>query len=105
MLPRHSFTATLVGQLLVQWLGRGCIKSAAEALRLPFALESVYHLLQRCRRRLDQVRSCLCRRRPPPESSQTDPLLQTFEHWQSLFAGSLCPVSEFQLAFQQPLLG
>jgi hypothetical protein len=97
VLPRHSFTATLLSQLLVQWLARGCIKAAAETLRLPFALESVYHVLQRWRQRLDEVRSYLCRRRSPPESSQTDPRLQTFEHLQSLFAGSLCPVSEFQL--------
>ena len=105
VLPRHSFTATFLGQLLAGLLTQAGVKAATQSLRLPFALESIYHLLQRLRRRLDGVRTFLCRRRSAPESSQTDPLLQTIEHLQLAFVGSLCPVSEFQLAFQQPLLG
>lgn len=105
VLPRHSFTATLLGQLLARLLTNAGVKAATQSLRLPFALESIYHLLQRLRRRLDGVRTFLCRRRNAPDSSQTDPLLQTIEHLQLAFAGSLCPVREFQLVFQQPLLG
>src|SRR5206468_11205045 len=105
ILPRHTVTASLLWELLVQLLANPTVRSAAHALRLPLALESVYHLLQRLRRRLDPVRVCLWRRQKAPESVQSDPLLQTAEHLKGVFPDALCPVSEFQLAFQQPLLG
>ncbi len=105
VLPRHSCTAVLLGQLLVKLLAGVSVKSAVESLRLPLALESIYHLLGRLRRRLDAVRCCLWERGQPPASSQTDPLLQSVEHLQSVFAPAVCPVSEFQMVFQQPLLG
>lgn len=105
VLPRHSCTAVLLGQLLVKLLAAGSIKSAVESLRLPLALESVYHLLGRLRRRLDVLRPCLCGCQAPPQSSQKDPLLQTIEHLQTVFPQAVCPVSEFQVVFQQPFLG
>ncbi len=105
VLPRHSCTAVLLGKLLVKWLAGCSIKSAVESLGLPLALESIYHLLGRLRRRLDGLRPCLCARQEPPASSQKDPLLQTVEHLQRVFSGALCPVSEFQVVFQQPWLG
>jgi hypothetical protein len=105
VLPRHSCTAALLGPLLVKLLAGSSIKSALESLRLPLALESIYHLLARLRQRLDVLRPCLCGRQEPPKSSQKDPLLQTVEHLQSVFMGSVCPVSEFQLVFQRPWLG
>jgi hypothetical protein len=105
VLPRHSLTATLLWPLLARLLAGASVKAAAESLRLPFALESLYHLRRRLRRRLDGLRCVLCRQAKPPESSQTDPLLQTLEHLQSIFAAALCPVSEFQFAFQEPFLG
>jgi hypothetical protein len=105
VLPRHTFSATLLSQLLAKLLAHAFVKSAAQSLRLPFALETIYHVLQRLRRCSDRVRSWLCRRGKAPDSSQTDPLLQTVEHLQMVFADSLCPVSEFQFAFEQPLLG
>jgi len=94
----------LLGQLLVKLLSGVSVKSAVESVRLPLALESIYHLLGRLRRRLDVLRPCLCGRQEPPKSSQKDPLLQTVEHLQSLFPQP-CLVSEFQVVFQQPLLG
>jgi len=105
VLPRHSCTAPLLRELLVKLLAGLSIKSAVESLGLPLALESSYHLLRRLRRRLDVLRCSLSGRQEPPSSSQNDPLLQTVEHLQSVFAQALCPVSEFQLVFQQPLLG
>jgi hypothetical protein len=105
VLPRHSCTALLLGQLLVKLLAGTSIKSAVESLGLPLALESIYHLLRRQRRRLDVLRSCLCARQKPPSSSQTDPLWQTVEHLQSVFTGAVCLVSEFQVVFQEPFLG
>jgi hypothetical protein len=105
VLPRHSCTAVMLGQLLVKLLAGLSIKSAVESLGLPLALESIYHLLSRLRRRLDAVRCSLCGCQAPAASSQKDPLLQTVEHLQKVFTGSVCPVSEFQVVFQQPLLG
>lgn len=106
MLPRHSFTAPLLWTLLAQWLaGQASVRAAAQSVRLPFALESVYHQLSRLRQRLDVLRSWLCRRQQAPASAHPDPLGQTVEHLQKVFPDALCPVSEFQLAFQQPFLG
>lgn len=105
VLPRHSCTAAGLGQLLVRLLAAGSVQAAVQSLRLPLALESIYHLLGRLRRRLDAVRCSLCGRQAPAASSQKDPLLQTVEHLQRVFPGPVCPVSEFQVVFQQPLLG
>jgi len=81
------------------------MKAAAEKLRLPFALETVYRLRRKLRQRLDDLRARLCRERQPPRSAQSDPLLQTVEHLQAVFARSECPLAAFQLRFQSPLLG
>jgi len=104
VLPRHTVTGPWLWRLLDRLLAGGSIKAVAEALGLPFALETVYHLLHRLRQRLARVRSALCREQKPPASSQTDPLLQTAEHLQSLFPRSVCPPGDFQLRFQCPLL-
>jgi hypothetical protein len=106
VLPRHTFTATLLWKLLCQWLAAASIRAAAaQALPRTFTLETIYHLLGRLRQRLDAVRSRLCREQKPPASSQSDPLRQTLEHLQSVFPNTLCPVAEFQLFFRQPFLG
>ena len=105
MLPRHSVPAALLTRLCVALLTGAALKSAAEALRTPFALETFYRLLRRLRRRLDGVRASLCRRQPPPPSRHTDPLLHTVEHLQALFGSATDVVAGFQLGFQQPLLG
>ena len=104
-LPRHTFRAEQLGNLLGELLGGASIKASAEKLRLPFALETVYGLVRRLRQRLDSWRSALCQRARAPESSQSDALLQTVEHLHSAFAGALCPLSQFQVVFGQPLLG
>ena len=104
VLPRHTVSSAALWALLGRWLGGGSIKAAAEALALPFGLETLYHLLQRMRLRLSALRSALSGQAPPPASSHPDPLLQTVEHLRGVFAGSKCPVAEFQLHFQRPLL-
>ena len=81
------------------------VRATAHALRLPWALESVYHLLTRLRQRLDVLRTALSGREKEPASAQVDPLRHTIEHLQKVFASAPCPVSEFQLACQQPFLG
>jgi hypothetical protein len=90
---------------LAALLTQTSVRAAALSVRLPLALESVYHLLSRLRQRLDVLRSFLCRRQKAPVSAQADPLRHTVEHLRQVFAQAPCPVSEFQLAFQQPFLG
>ena len=105
VLPRHTVRATMLWKLLSQLLTEAGIKAVSETLRLPFALETLYHLLHRLRRRLDALRCRLCRQHRAPDSSQSDPLRQTIEHLQAVFANQLCPVTEFQVFFQEPFLG
>jgi len=105
VLPRHSVTALWLWPLLSRLLAGGSIKAAVEALAPPFKLETLYHLLQRLRARLPDLRSRLCRQQQAPVSSHSDPLLQTVEHLQSVFAEAACALSAFQLRFQEPFLG
>lgn len=103
ILPRHSVTAAIFWQLLLGLLAGSSLKSVAQGLRLPFALETLYGVTRRLRRRLDVVRTFLCREQMPPQSAHSDALLQTVEHFAALFAGSA--IQEFQLHFQRPLMG
>ena len=105
VLPRHTFTAALLGALLGKLLGGATIKAAAESLRLPFSLEAVYGIVRRCRRQLGVVRSFLSREQPPPASAQTDPLLQTLEHLRRVFLPPVCALAAHQRHFQRPWLG
>jgi hypothetical protein len=105
VLPRHTFTATLLWQWLLQWLATASLEAVVEKLRLPFALETVYRLRRRLRQRLDAVRTRLCREQSPPAGAHPDPLRQTLEHLRAVFPDSACPPVNFQLHFQQPFLG
>ena len=105
VLPRHTVTASWLWQLLCRLLNGGSIKSAVEMLAPPFGLETCYHLLQRLRGRLPDLRCLLCREQKAPASSQSDPLWQTVEHLQKVFAKAVCALAAFQLRFQRPLLG
>ena len=105
VLPRHTFTAQLLCALLRALLGGATLKAAAETLRLPFSLEAIYGLVRRLRRRLDAVRSLLGREQSVPASTQTDPLLQTLEHLQTLFPPNTCVLAAYQRHFQQAFLG
>ena len=98
-------SASLLWQWLVKLLAGLSLKTAAEKLRLPFALETMYRLRRSLRQRLDQVRTRLCREQSPPAGAHADPLLQTVEHLQLLFPGGACPPADYQLQFQQPFLG
>jgi hypothetical protein len=104
-LPRHTLSASLVWRWLVEVLAGFSFKAAAEKLRLPFALETVYRLRRGLRQCLASVRTRLCRAQSPPVSGQADPLLQTVEHLRAVFPGSGCPPADFQLHFQRPFLG
>ncbi|PWU16137.1 MAG: hypothetical protein C5B50_14085 [Verrucomicrobia bacterium] len=105
VLPRHTVRARQLWDLLKELLKGVSVGQAVEKLRLPFALESLYHLLKRLRNRLDGVRCWLGRRQKEPDSCQSDPLLQTLEHLQSVFREAVCPISHFQVVFQQPFMG
>ena len=105
VLPRHTLTASLVWRWLVKLLAGLSLKAAAEKLRLPFALETVYRLRRGMRQCLAAVRTRLCQEQSPPVSAHTDPLLQTMEHLRAVFPDSECPTAAFQLRFQRPFLG
>jgi len=105
ILTRHTLTASLVWPWLVKLLAGLSLKAAAEKLRLPFALETVYRVRRRLRHGLEQLRSRLCREQPPPASAHADPLLQTVEHLRAVFPDRECPPAAFQLRFQHPFLG
>jgi hypothetical protein len=98
-------TASLVWRWLVEVLAGLSLKAAAEKLRLPFALETVYRLRRSLRQGLGKVRTRLCREQSPPISTQADPLLQTVEHLRQVFSGGGCPPADFQLRFQRPFMG
>lgn len=104
-MPRHTVRATQVWRVCQKLLSGASVKSAVETTSPLLALETIYHLLGRLRLRLDVVRSWLCRREKAPPSEQTEPLLQTMEHLESVFKEAVCPVSEFQSVFQQPFMG
>jgi hypothetical protein len=105
VLPRHTMTASLLWPWLVALLAGGSVKAAVEKFPLSFVLETFYQLRRKLQHKLDQVRSRLCQKQPPPASTHTDPLLQTVEHLQQTFAGTGCPLAEFQLHFQHSFLG
>lgn len=105
VLPRHTVTAPLVWRWLLELLAGLSVKAAAETLRLPFALETIYRLRRRLQRVSDPVRTRLCLEQSPPLSRQVQPLLQTVEHLRAVFPASACPPADFQLHFQHPFLG
>jgi hypothetical protein len=105
VLPRHTLTASLLWRWLLKVLAGFSLKAAAENLRLPFALETLYRLRRKLRQRLDSLRPRLCREQSPPGSAHAEPWLQTAEHLQAVFARRECPPADFQLHFQHPFLG
>jgi len=105
VMPRHSVTAPILWGMLCLLLAGRSLKSAAESLRTPFALETLYHLANRLRWRLDILRASLFTRGQPPPCSRAEPLLQTVDHLRTVFPASACPPSEFQRVFQRPFCG
>lgn len=105
VLPRFTVTAVLLWQLLFLLLGGQSLQAAARSLRLPFANQTLYHIVKRLRLRLDVARTRLCQITPAPTSSQSNPLLQTIEHFASAFPRGDCPLQGFQTRFQEPLMG
>jgi hypothetical protein len=104
-LPRHTFTGPSLWALLSGLLKGKSIRAAFELIGSPpFALETRYHLLHRLREELSSLRCLLSGEKKAPASTQSDPLLQTVEHLRLLFPKSPCPVADFQIHFQRPLL-
>lgn len=104
VLPGHTVRAPALWSLLERLLEGSSIKAAFESLGLAFALERFYHLVQRLRGQLARLRSVLSPEQKPPANSQADPLLQSVEHLRDLFGSNACPVADFQVHFQRPLL-
>lgn len=70
-----------------------------------FSLQSGYRLWQRLQHAQVHIRSFLNRERPPPESSETEPLNQMVEHLRTFFPPPACPFANFQTRFQVSLFG
>ena len=98
-------SALWLWRLLVAWLSGLSLKGAAESVAWPLALETAYAIVRRVRGRLAVVRPKLCRALAPPESTQSEPVLQSVEHLQGVFAAEACAVVEFQHQFQSPFMG
>ena len=105
ILPRFTVSASLLWQLLGLLLEGQTIYSAVPKLRQAFCRGTFYRIVHLVRQRLDLLRSFLCRICPPPASSQSDPLLQTVEHFRAAFPQTDCPAQAFQTHFQADLLG
>ena len=75
------------------------------ALGLIFSIRHAYRLWRaflECQLRL---RALLSRLLAPPASDLADPALQVIQHLQAAFAGAPCPVTAFQLHFNEGFLG
>jgi hypothetical protein len=105
VLPRHTFTAPMLKKLLSALRAGSSVQVAWGGGGLSLALQSSYHLLQRFRERIGELRSCLSHRGPPPQGMHPDPLVQTIEHLSCAFASEDCPIAAFQCWFQTPIMG
>ena len=80
------------------------LKAAAEKLRLPFALETVYRLRRGLRQGLDR-----CERGSAGTIAASQRARRSLAANRGTsaggFPGSACPPAEFQLRFQHPFLG
>ena len=104
VLPRHTFTARLLWKALGNWLRGSSLKASWEAIRSHLALDTFYHIVQRLRRRLTELRTALHNEAAPPVSKASDSLRQTFVHMSGVFNSDFCPLESFQFRFQRPLM-
>ncbi len=104
MMRGFVVTATILWQFLVQ-IENGVTPNAAwRAVGQEFSVESGHRLLRYLKKSQSHLRTILCRVRPPPECTSTNPLLQLTAHFRATFPLSSCPFSSFQNHFQEPLL-
>ncbi|RKY40532.1 MAG: hypothetical protein DRP85_08385 [Candidatus Makaraimicrobium thalassicum] len=109
VLRRRSFRAPQLREFL-KALFRGQSRHAAGVAGWlePLRPRSVYPIWQALQRNLPRLRSLLCRRSPPPDSRQSDPILgpvaQISKHLSCAFPKAACPISAFQAHFQEPFL-
>ena len=105
VLPRFTVGASLLWSLLCLLLDGGSVLSAIDSMHSPFASQTFYQLLERLRLRLDFARTMLSQSAGVPQSSQSDPLLQTVEHFRRAFPKAACALADFQARFQKALFG
>ena len=102
VLPRHSLSAALLWRLLLELKKGFSLKAAWESLRTAFSLAGAYRLVRSVKRKLDGVRTHLCRKEVPAASRQSEPVLQTVEHLTQVFPQNA--LDAFQRHFQCPFL-
>lgn len=105
ILPGHTFTAGALDRLLKRLCMGGSIQAAWEKSRSQAALQSAYHLLQRLRLRMGEIRSALLKICRNPASSQKDPMIATYEHLRRAFSGHESPTAAFQYRLQMAMMG
>jgi hypothetical protein len=89
----------------LEWILLGLkVKAAREKVSGGFTLECGYRLWNKFQVFQHRLRSMLYRMGDPKPSALKNPFLQGIEHLKSLFPGSTCPVTDFQLHFQRPFL-
>lgn len=104
MIRGFVVTAQILWELL-QRMGAGMSANSAWKLVAPdLSVESGHRLIRRLRQSQSRMKSYLCQIRPPPDIETNDPLLQLAAHFQNCFPLSPCPLSQFQVHFQESLL-
>ena len=105
VLPNHSMSAPSLGRLLKYLCTGVSIQQAWELSRCPVTLQTVYHILQRLRMRMGEIRSFLIALCRPRKSLHRDPMITTAEHLRYAFSQAACPVEAFQDRLQTPIMG
>jgi len=105
VLPRHSFTADILDHTLTELSSGSSVKTAHERCRTLLSLQGLYHLIKRFSLRIDALRTKLIEKSKPTVSTLSDPILQTFQHLQTVFSLDPCAISAYQQDFQVPIMG
>jgi len=102
LLHRRSVTTANVWKFLSAVLAGLTLAAAWVVAASKLLVECAYRLWNSWKRAQGAIRSRLSALNSPPQSTQTNPLLQPLEHLQTLFPQCANPLAAFQLHFQKP---
>jgi len=102
VLPGHSVSALILSCFLLAWSRlNGDVLAAWERAKTGFSTDSAYRWIRRLGFNQSEVRTQLCRARPPPPPQRDGILADLFEHL-DLALGETNFIEAFQLRFQRP---